>query len=394
VPGSLFRPGVPSVKGAYHLARRARFSRPRVARPFSFRARRGIIAFQSPAELRVPIVRGIFRYPIKGLSPQAVPWIHLDEGKPFPFDRVFALTRPGVRGETVEAQWAKKGLFLMLMLEEPLASVQSVLDVETMRLKVFRKNAPSPGAHPAEAWDGGVVTDDCLLDVDLGCDEGRRATAAFFFQRIPELKAVPRLVHAGDAHYMDKPESVISCINLETVRQLERAWGHPINPLRFRANFYIDGVPPWAEFDWVGRNVQLGGVTFRVDRRNGRCGSVNVDPVTGQRDLDIPTALRASYGHKDLGVYLVALQGGKVALGDAVQGPRLEVAQAPVPARPLAPPIGPAFICRGCYYIYDEAKGAPGLPSGTPFPSIAGDWRCPDCGTEKTNFRPYLAPAS
>ena len=61
----------------------------------------------------------------------------------------------------------------------------------------------------------------------------------------------------------------------------------------------------------------LGGAAMRLDRRNGRCGATNVDPQTGRRDRDLPAALRAAFGHKDLGVYLVTEQDGPVTVGDA-----------------------------------------------------------------------------
>ncbi|MGC2783169.1 MAG: rubredoxin [Roseiarcus sp.] len=50
------------------------------------------------------------------------------------------------------------------------------------------------------------------------------------------------------------------------------------------------------------------------------------------------------------------------------------------------------FICRGCYYIYDEAQGAP--HAGAPFDALSSDWRCPDCGTDKTTFRPHVESAA
>ena len=43
----------------------------------------------------MPVVTGLYRYPIKGLSPQPVAAVRVEAGKPFPFDRVFALARPG-----------------------------------------------------------------------------------------------------------------------------------------------------------------------------------------------------------------------------------------------------------------------------------------------------------
>jgi uncharacterized protein YcbX len=41
-----------------------------------------------------------------------------------------------------------------------------------------------------------------------------------------------------------------------------------IDPLRFRANLYIDGARPWEEFDWIGADISIGDTGFRVDRRN------------------------------------------------------------------------------------------------------------------------------
>jgi len=52
-----------------------------------------------------------------------------------------------------------------------------------------------------------------------------------------------------------------------------------------------------------------------------------------------------------------------------------------------------AYICQGCYFVYDEAQGLPlaGITSGTRFGDLPGTWQCPDCGTDKTTFRPHLA---
>jgi GntR family transcriptional regulator/MocR family aminotransferase len=328
------------------------------------------------------MVRGIYRYPIKGLSAQPIPGVEIEEGKPFPFDRVFALVRPGAPIDPDSPRWAKKGLFLMLMLEEALASVETYVDAETLRLTVRRSPANAPeGRGP-------------LLRADLATRDGRQAVETFFHQLLPSLKATPRFVRSADGHFMDKPDNVLSCINLATVRSLEAEWGQPINPLRFRANFYIEGARPWEEFDWIGSDILLGDVLFRVDRRNGRCGATNVNPVTAERDMDIPGSLRKRYGHKDLGVYLVARSSGKVVVGDDVGVPDIQ-SSAPRPA-PFAPPLpgNGRFICRGCYYVYDEMAPRAGADARservTPFADLDGTWVCPDCGTHKGNFRPYL----
>jgi GntR family transcriptional regulator / MocR family aminotransferase len=334
-----------------------------------------------PEELNpMRIVRGIYRYPIKGLSPQAVPGIQLEAGKPFPFDRVFALVRPGVPIDVNAPRWAKKGLFLMLMLEESLAQVQTHLDVETMLLTVLREDATL-------GLDSGRPQ--CVLSADLNTQRGREAVEAFFRTQVPKLQAAPQLVRSSDGHFMDKPDNVLSCINLATVRSLEAEWGRAVHPLRFRANFYIDGARPWEEFDWIGSDVMLGDVLFRVDRKNGRCGATNVNPINGERDMDIPGALRKRFGHKDLGIYLVARTSGQVVVGDPVTVPDLEAARPEVGT--FVPPETSqgSFICRGCYFIYDEAKISAEQGRPTPFAALTDAWACPDCGTHRGNFRAY-----
>ncbi|MGA8585075.1 MAG: rubredoxin [Roseiarcus sp.] len=170
----------------------------------------------------------------------------------------------------------------------------------------------------------------------------------------------------------------------------------PIDPLRFRANIYIDGAAPWEEFDWVGQDIRIGGLLFAVDRKNGRCGATNVNPATGRRDLDVPGSLRAAFGHKNLGVYLIAKQSGTIAVGGELTLPDLaEEPHAATPVAALAPSAKRRFICRGCYFIFDENLGASeqGIAPGASFAAIPADWRCPDCGSEKSIFRPYAASA-
>jgi GntR family transcriptional regulator/MocR family aminotransferase len=320
------------------------------------------------------IVRGIYRYPVKGLSAQPVSGIELEAGKPFPFDRVFALARPRVPIDEYDPKWAKKGLFVMLMLDEGLAKVRTEIDPESLIMK---------------AWRGSEE----VFCADLNAAEGRAEVECFFRGLVPALGGEPKLVRSRSGHFMDKPDNVISLINLATVRSLEDKWGRGLDPLRFRANFYVDGLRPWQEFEWIGSDIRLGDVIFRVDRRNGRCGATNVNPKNGERDMDIPGSLRAAFGHKDLGVYLTTKTSGKVALGDPLAVPETSLSNVEVRfPQPQAVPSIHRFICRGCYFIYDEAQGHPpdGIKAGTSFTAIPQDWRCADCGTDKTAFRPYV----
>jgi GntR family transcriptional regulator/MocR family aminotransferase len=322
----------------------------------------------------MPVLKNIYRYPIKGLSAQPLLGVELQAKKPFPHDRVFALVRPGAPFDTSDPRWGKKGLFVMLMLEEALARVRTLLDVETMRLTITQGNRQ-------------------LIVADLEDEAARAEVEEIFWQLVPALRSAPTLVRSKDGHFMDKPDSVISLINLATVRSLEAQWGIKIDPLRFRANLYIDGAAPWEEFDWVGSDIRIGEALFRVDRRNGRCGATNVDPETGRRDLDIPGSLRAAFGHKELGIYLVAREGGKLSVGDQVVTPApLGASAVERPAAGIRHAGRQTFMCGGCYFIYEPSVGAPDqrVAPGTPFAAIPANWRCPDCGTEKSTFRPYV----
>ena len=102
------------------------------------------------------------------------------------------------------------------------------------------------------------------------------------------------------------------------MRDLEQRLGRPLDPLRFRANLYVDGWPAWAENDWTGRVLKVGEVETTVFKPIVRCPAPGVDPTTAIRDLDIPAELFRLYGHVFCGIYVQVTKGGVVREGDAV----------------------------------------------------------------------------
>jgi uncharacterized protein YcbX len=150
--------------------------------------------------------------------------------------------------------------------------------------------------------------------------EGRRAVEAFFdeFSR-DDLRGSARILDAPGHSFSDSSRKVVSLINLETVRAIGEMIGGDVDPLRFRGNLYIDGLPAWEEFAWVGKRVAAGGVAFAVVGRIDRCAATNVDPETGRRDLTIPRSLLEAYGHADCGVYLEVVSTGELSVGDAIR---------------------------------------------------------------------------
>jgi rubredoxin len=45
-------------------------------------------------------------------------------------------------------------------------------------------------------------------------------------------------------------------------------------------------------------------------------------------------------------------------------------------------------VCTSCGYIYDPARGVPGqgVPPGTPFDQLPGNWQCPICYAGRDAF--------
>jgi uncharacterized protein YcbX len=251
-------------------------------------------------------VAGLYRYPIKGLSPQAEETLPLVAGEGLPADRRFALALGTTSFDPRAPEPLDKSYFLMLRRDASLAALKTHYTAATSHLTIVR-----PDGHTFAA--------------DLGTPAGRDATEAFFLDYIGEAcGGMPRLVEAEGHKFTDvsvvSPAMMraVSLINLASVRDLESRTGRSLDPLRFRANIYVDGLAPWAELDWVGRTVAIGAVSFTAVLRTKRCAAVDVDPTTGARDTRLPKALVTHYGHPDCGIYLEVAGDGTIAIGDDV----------------------------------------------------------------------------
>ena len=245
-------------------------------------------------------VARICRYPVKGLSAQDLQAVPLSAGEGVPEDRAIALARPEAPFDPARPGWLPKRNFLMLMRDERLASLQVVHHAAEQRLTIRQ---------------GGRLG----LEARLGTPDGRDAVERFFEELMgPRLGGRPRLVRAPGQIFTDHATKYLSLINLATVQALERALGRPVDPLRFRANLYVAELPAWAEFGWLGRTIGAGEVRFEAAERIERCAATNVDPVSAARDLNIPLALRRTWGHSDCGVMLRVTRGGELALGATI----------------------------------------------------------------------------
>ena len=111
----------------------------------------------------------------------------------------------------------------------------------------------------------------------------------------------------------------LSLITTQTVAGIGALVGADLDALRFRPNFLVEAASDEAfpEDGWVGAVLRIGQATMRVDKRDGRCAVVNVDPETAERD---PSTLRVIAQAREgcLGVYGSTVHPGRVAVGDSV----------------------------------------------------------------------------
>jgi len=237
---------------------------------------------------------------VKGLTPQKLGRTTLSPGAPVPADRLYAIENGPIGFNPAEPKYFPKQRFLMLMRNERLATLRTDFDETSHTLVIHYEGR--------EAARG-----------DLRTPEGRLAIEAFFSGFMTdELRGPPKVLHGQNHSFSDVAKKVVSIINLASVAAVETAAGAPVDPLRFRANLYVDGWPAWHEFELMGRTLAVNGARLKVIKRIVRCAATDVDPATGIRDLTIPKTLMQSVGHADCGVYAEVVTGGDIATGDAI----------------------------------------------------------------------------
>jgi uncharacterized protein YcbX len=244
-------------------------------------------------------IQAIYRYPVKGLSPEPMRRAWLEVGETVPGDRLYAIENGPSHFDPALPRHQPKTRYLMLMRNERLAALRTRFDAENRILVIAHEGR--------EAVRG-----------DLGTAQGRNAIERFFAGFCPgELRGPPKLLHAPGFSFSDVARKVVSIINLASVAALEDVIGAAIDPLRFRGNVYVTGWPAWRELDMVGEVIAMGpDARVRVVKRIVRCAATNVDPVTGIRDLAIPDALQRAYGHADCGIYAEVVTPGEIAAAD------------------------------------------------------------------------------
>jgi uncharacterized protein YcbX len=255
-------------------------------------------------------VVALYRYPIKGLTPERCESLNvLDTGR-IAGDRVL-----GFRfADTPEADdaWSSKRGMLVLMNTPGLARLRVTYDDAAERISIRDET--------------GVLADEPL-------DNAGRArlceAMAGFALRLDENPLVGhperlplRLVGDGKTPRLhDSPDGHVTLHGRGSLESLRKAIGDPsLSELRFRSNIAVDGIDPWAEQEWEGV-VRIGDARFEVNRPKVRCLATHANPETGERDRAVLTTLTSAFSQEQptFAISMVPVGAALVRLGDEVQ---------------------------------------------------------------------------
>ena len=209
----------------------------------------------------------LYRYPVKGLTAEALEAVDLSPGQALPWDRAFALAQGDAPFDPAQPAWLPKHHFMCLMRNARIATLRSTFDERSGVMTL-------------------IAPDGAMLQAHALSPAGRAQIAAWLTAFLgDEARGTPVLHHTPGHVFGDMRGQVISLINQASLHALEAAVG----------------------------------ARLRVTRRIPRCKATEVNPITADRDADPVEELRAAFGHVDLGVYAEVLEGGRIAMGDAIE---------------------------------------------------------------------------
>ncbi|EKV30770.1 MOSC domain protein [Caenispirillum salinarum AK4] len=264
-------------------------------------------------------IAALCRFPVKALSPQPLEHAVLETGGGMQGDHVFALahgaaSRAAGGGDAVIGRLPRTSL--ITLSDCPKLATLRTRFIDQLNVMTVERG----GRQVARG--------------DLTQPVGRAMLEDFFGAFLKETaRGGPRIVIAKPGETFANHETPgVVLINRASVADIERVAGKPVDPTRFRANVLIDGPQPWQELDWVGHTIRItaaggqpssisGGprpVTLRVREAMPVHPAAEVNPETGEVDLNLDKAMKQGLGHDHFGVLCEVVDGGTVTTGDTV----------------------------------------------------------------------------
>ncbi|TCS61974.1 hypothetical protein EDD52_110149 [Primorskyibacter sedentarius] len=241
-------------------------------------------------------VAQIWRHPIKAHGCEELTHVSLSEGQTLPWDRTWAVAHEASKADG--SDWVPCANFSRGAKAPGLMAIRAKFDETTKTLTLTHPDLAELRFRPDDEGDKLIAWTRPLMPED-------RAASA-------------RVIAAPERGMTDTDYPSVSIGNLATLRAVEEKLGQPLDVRRWRMNLWLDGLAPWQEFDWVGKEIRIGGARLRISEPVTRCLATTANPETGIRDADTLGALK-SWGHTDMGVYGEVTASGDIAIGDNLE---------------------------------------------------------------------------
>ncbi|MBI1220482.1 MAG: MOSC domain-containing protein [Rhodobacteraceae bacterium] len=243
----------------------------------------------------------IQRHPIKSHGREALASVSLSEGRSMPWDRRWAVAHARTKFDAAAPAWAKSANFVIGTRAPALTAIAAVLDEATATVTLTHPERPAITFAPDDAADQARFLD----WVAPLC--------------LPDQPAPQALVTVPDRGMTDTDYPSVSLLNLASGTDLGQRMGVDLSPLRWRGNLWLDGLEPWQEAGWIGRDLRIGAARLRIVEPITRCKATTANPATGLRDADTLAALRQGFDHQLFGLYARVIEGGTIGQGDRVE---------------------------------------------------------------------------
>ncbi|MGR3760685.1 MOSC domain-containing protein [Roseobacteraceae bacterium NS-SX3] len=240
----------------------------------------------------------IWRHPIKGIGAEPLEQVRLTAGGPMPLDRAWAV----LTGESQDTgTWQPCRNFARGCFGPELMAVTAETGETPQGCAVTLR-------HPRRE----------RITIDPRTDGAK--LIEWLLPLYPAERPQPHsLIQAPPGGMADASFSAVSILSRSSLRALGEKLGQTLDVRRFRGNLWLEGAAPFEEFDWVGRELKIGGIHLRVADRIGRCRATETNPETGERDADTLKALRTHWGHTDFGIRAEVLNSGGLKRGDTLE---------------------------------------------------------------------------
>ncbi len=111
----------------------------------------------------------------------------------------------------------------------------------------------------------------------------------------------------------------VSLLNMQSINDFQNKIDKNVELSRFRGNIYVDGIKAWEERNWIGKIIKINNISFKVEKNIPRCVAINLKPETDDNSLNLLQSLKKLYNHFEMGIYLVALEDGKLEIGNKIE---------------------------------------------------------------------------